>query len=763
MQRKKLLIIIGLLLIGIILFLNIMKSTKTTQPEGEYLTSEDAVILLRALDTDIQEPEAYETLSENASAEEYITYGLYQKIAKALMPDRKVLFADKYEDSHYMLKEDWYTFFDELIALYDTQELFHEETVTVLSADALLTDTSLHADHILVADEELYRYESSAFCRVLYQPLTAVMKGDILLTIRNVNASEYCLSNVWIVEIQEAQVRCFWRNAEFAIPLAGQPAQMREQIADISFSNGQPQSMRCKTEKVSGKLLSVSGGTFEIAGVGSIPAADNFKIYKLYGTMESYYTSNLRIGYDFTDYVVEEGKICACLVTRDEAMETIRVLIQNSDYQGRMHERITLSADSGYEIRYYDSAGNPVTEQKEAGEETYVDLSSQYVQYGRMYLVPKVLTGKITLPSIARSQGVPQYRGTMEIVKTAEGLVVINELLLEEYLYAVVPSEMPASYPLEALKSQAVCARTYAYRSMVKAGLPVYGAHVDDSTSYQVYNNTPENAETTRAVKETAGQLLYVQDALTGTYYYSTSCGYGTNAAIWKSGNEEDLSYLIPKRIGSTGETEEVNALSLQQEEVFAAFITKQDTADYENAEGWYRWTYTVEELEEALLLKRLQDRYAVNEKLICTLEGDEYVSRPIEKLGKIKDIRVEKRGEGGIIDELIIEGEKAVVKVITEHNVRYVLDNGTAEVIRQDGSRIAMPTLLPSAFFVIESFKKDHSVVGYNLIGGGFGHGVGMSQNAAKAMAAGGMTCGDILRFFYDGSEIKNIYEGNT
>ena len=78
----------------------------------------------------------------------------------------------------------------------------------------------------------------------------------------------------------------------------------------------------------------------------------------------------------------------------------------------------------------------------------------------------------------------PSYRGSLELEKQQDGIVVINEVLLEEYLYAVVPSEMPSSYPLEALKAQAVCARTYAYAKMLHAGLPADGAHVDDSAGF---------------------------------------------------------------------------------------------------------------------------------------------------------------------------------------------------------------------------------------------------------------------------------------
>ena len=78
---------------------------------------------------------------------------------------------------------------------------------------------------------------------------------------------------------------------------------------------------------------------------------------------------------------------------------------------------------------------------------------------------------------------------------------------------------------MEALKAQAVCARTYAFRYILHAGLAQYGAHLDDTTSYQVYHNIAEQAATTTAVKETDGMMLYYQDELADNYYYSTSCG----------------------------------------------------------------------------------------------------------------------------------------------------------------------------------------------------------------------------------------------
>ena len=118
------------------------------------------------------------------------------------------------------------------------------------------------------------------------------------------------------------------------------------------------------------------------------------------------------------------------------------------------------------------------------------------------------------------------------------------------------------------------------------------------------------------------------------------------------------------------------------------------------------------------------------------------------------------KRGSGGVAEELVISAEKGTYKVISEHNIRYVLNDGKAKVNRQDGSEVASPSLLPSGFFIIATGKEDGNVVAYTLAGGGFGHGVGMSQNGARQMADGGFMAEDILRFFFDDCQIKKIYD---
>ena len=92
-----------------------------------------------------------------------------------------------------------------------------------------------------------------------------------------------------------------------------------------------------------------------------------------------------------------------------------------------------------------------------------------------------------------------------------EGMTVINELPMESYLCRVVPSEMPASYEMEALKAQAVCARSYAVRQMQDYAYPEYQAHVNDSVEYQVYNNSYPADTATQAVKDTTGQVVWYQ------------------------------------------------------------------------------------------------------------------------------------------------------------------------------------------------------------------------------------------------------------
>lgn len=576
------------------------------------------------------------------------------------------------------------------------------------------------------------------------------------------------LQNVWIVEVTESGLKLFdgsiqeygWADPQ--APLADRSA--REQIADVVLTDDQVTQIHIKDgEKISGKVLGVmSGSGVELEGRGFLEYAPEVKIYRLYNSLELAGESNIRIGYNFCDYVLEDGKVCAVLITREEAMEYIRVQIKASDYASSAHETVKLTADTEFVVRF-GPEGNMIEEIHQAQDVVEITKDSSYFTGDRIYIVPAALTGKVSLLSVSRNQGIPGYRGSIEIVRREkdgeDALYVVNEVLLEEYLYAVVPSEMPSSYPQEALKAQAICARTYAYGHMLQPSNRAIGAHVDDSAGYQVYNNILEQDSTTTAVKETSGQLLYAGGALVDTYYYSTSCGFGSDAKIWKGGSGENPPYLQAKRLG-TSQDGTYTKESMMQEEIFADFISQTFTEDFEVKEGWYRWTYTVKEIDRERMLSTLQSRYKANKKLVLTQnKAGEFVSEPIEKLGEIKEISIVKRNEGGVADEMLIETKDAVIKVITEHNIRYVLCDGVTRIHRQDGSDVEMATLLPSAFFVIEAVKDGENVAGYILTGGGFGHGVGMSQNGARSMANLNYTAQEILQFFYQDGYIETIY----
>ena len=118
--------------------------------------------------------------------------------------------------------------------------------------------------------------------------------------------------------------------------------------------------------------------------------------------------------------------------------------------------------------------------------------------------------------------------------------------------------------------------------------------------------------------------------------------------------------------------------------------------------------------------------------------------------IGKIKDIKITKRGAGDIVLSMDVIGEKGKITIETENKIRAVLGGKGYDIIQNDGNIIESRKLLPSAFFTIEK-KKEHFIIE----GGGFGHGIGMSQNGAIGMAKAGFDYEQILKLFYQGVKI--------
>jgi stage II sporulation protein D len=96
----------------------------------------------------------------------------------------------------------------------------------------------------------------------------------------------------------------------------------------------------------------------------------------------------------------------------------------------------------------------------------------------------------------------------------------------------------------------------------------------------------------------------------------------------------------------------------------------------------------------------------------------------------------------------------------MTDYNIRVLLAPIYDNIIRQDESEIKNLNMLPSSFFFIKKKETNGKLTGFTLKGGGYGHGIGMSQNAVKAMVDTGMDYKKIIAYFYEGTQLGAIYE---
>ena len=226
-------------------------------------------------------------------------------------------------------------------------------------------------------------------------------------------------------------------------------------------------------------------------------------------------------------------------ISRTDALsDTIRVLIKTNGFQGIYHGELKVICDNGLIVEY----GETVKEC--AGGEEYVLDKSSFANASEPVKITGKNQGTVRIVNLKRNAPV-SYRGVLECYDTSEGIVLVNELNVEEYLYGVVPSEMPSSYPPEALKAQAISARTYTYFHKKSYAYPQWRANVDDSTSFQVYKNIEETAEAVLAVNETKNEILTYESEVIESFYYSTSGGYNGGARVWSEQQTLADEYLF--------------------------------------------------------------------------------------------------------------------------------------------------------------------------------------------------------------------------
>lgn len=582
---------------------------------------------------------------------------------------------------------------------------------------------------------------------------------------RESKTGQTILSSVWVTVKSENQVCIAQDRKEKAYRYDAAGNGVKSGLCEVVLEDNHvikitPLKMICA------KVVSYDGEELVLEQNGksiTYPLDSDFQVFHLGGTEMVQRTDTMvYVGYSVTDFAIKEGTIMGAVVEKDIVPDQIRVLLRSDGYENLYHDKVTVTSEDSFTVCYG-------TEKKtyEAGKKVTIKKDDSRLKKERITIAADTDDGKIQVLSIKRGDGNPSYRGSLELSKGKEGIYLVNELALESYLYSVVPSEMPNSYGLEALKVQAVCARTYAYGQIQSDQYGKYGAHLDDSVAFQVYNNTPETKESIQAVDETCGQILTCEGKPISTYYFSTSCGHTASAKdVWM--NQSEAEYL-KGQLQTADESKEDKTKwgyaktgvydNLSKDSVFRRFLADESFCTYDSDFSWYRWrvSIAVSDLEQTINAS-IAVRYKENPELILTKnEKGDYVSKPIETIGTLKSISLGERAESGILTYVIIKGSKATVKVISEYNIRILFAPRYDEIYRQDNSTVKGMSILPSAFLILDKEKKNDKTY-YLIQGGGYGHGVGMSQNGVLSMVKEGHSYKDILSHYYSGTEITSL-----
>ncbi len=697
---------------------NLLKEQKTsyfseTDKKSWYAKYMNYLYAEKHLDPEVVPPVA-------ASAESLLTYRQAKEIAEEILPGAgKSIHKSGKKLNRAIPAEEWWGIYDELRRGLDVEGKIQE-------VEVLLYGTPMNVIHASAwtayTSKGNYSFEGLSLDSYIDRELKFLIKDGEIIALRGVLSDSVTYKNVWISSGEGDSFTVHLGTIERSFPLEdslGQQSDVVNNIADISLKKGKLQKVTLKKKKISGKVLSIKDNAIEIEGYGSIKLDKDFKVYRLYGSFAERSIDDILVGYDNQEFVAANGKLCAALIVREFDAKSIRVLLMNTDFKSIFHPSVTLSAESGLNLSY---GVEQVSVPPKA--EVIIDTTDERLKDGRIVVTPVEAGDTLYVNSVKRSLGTPGYDGSIEIRKEPEGLILINELYLEEYLIKVVPSEMPDAYEKEALKAQAVCARTYAYRQIQSNTYSQYGAHVDDSTRFQVYNNLNAGAKTEEAVRETYGKLLFYEDQPIEAFYFSTSCGHTTDGGVWGS---DPVSY--PYLDAGLLQEDRVS-LNLSTNSEFLEFIKDKDYPSYDSGFPMYRWETTVTNRQ---------------------LEED------ITSVGVILNISVTERGAGGIAKKLRIEGSDGVTTINGEGQVRAALGSKYMTITKNDGTTMKNIESLPSAYIAIENEGVDEkNITTFRIYGGGYGHGVGMSQNGAQAMAKEDKGYEDILKFFYQGAEVR-------
>ncbi|AOH57145.1 hypothetical protein ABE28_022605 [Peribacillus muralis] len=315
------------------------------------------------------------------------------------------------------------------------------------------------------------------------------------------------------------------------------------------------------------------------------------------------------------------------------------------------------------------------------------------------------------------------YHGSF-LFTVAEGYIQpINHVPIEDYLKGVVPMEMPALWHPEALKAQAVAARTYATHHQSRL--------IDDTISYQVYGGAEGDSRTDSAIEQTAGMVLKHDGEIIEAFFSSSNGGVTElNSNVWSGGNP--LAYLSIKQDAYDPKTKWMITLDKQQIDLSTKDLTKPD-----------KWWTSVQEKDKTIV-----------PNLKAWLKRNGYKNRDI-KITKVPVLSFSDKKTGGratkgsIQLNFYVRGLVDKSGKLSEQKVE--LTNVPASKIRGMLGRDVMKS------YLVDDMASDSSRIA--IEGSGYGHGVGLSQFGAKTRAESGQTYQEILAFYYPNTAIIKEY----
>ena len=423
-------------------------------------------------------------------------------------------------------------------------------------------------------------------------------------------------------------------------------------------------------------------------------------------------------------------------VLASESGDVIRVGITDNNFQNVLKQQVTIYGTADCEIcdkatrksiLHVDAKTDITVTNLLSGMEVIVGTKGATLR-DFVVICP---SGLIEVKGLKRKGIQAAYHGAMEYVQKPDhsGFYMVNLVELEDYLKGVVPNEMPVKFGLEALKAQTVAARNYVLTPRTQA----YNEfNVVDSVASQVYfGANTEDDLATRAVMETNGIVALYNHEPILALYSSTAGGYTES---YSNAFSDNLTRAFPSAskpymVAVPDKAEfEPNDNEERAREFYSSKIPS-----YDIESPYYRWQkeWAAGELEN-ILKKTLVAQSKTGFVSPAFKEGDE--------LGSIKDIKVMKRGLSGKIMEVDIMTSKGCYRVSKELVIR--------RVFQKDGIS------LPSAnVFFEKNVDELGNILDITAYGGGFGHGVGMSQFGAGYMATRlSQPYYNILRHYYTG-----------